>query len=513
METPKRKMPLFIIGLIALFAIAIIGIIVDFVADLNGAVAIISVLAAFVVFAIFIIIDVIRRRVAEKKAAKAAAEGASQFNVPADQRFLRHSDQAGQNDFSPVDAYSGFDDGDEFSDGFGGFDDGFDDAASRLERMERESPSMVLRRRAAELRAAQEGVQTGEDDGFDGFDGFSVPERGMSSDNGENIADGYENAAMPGDAGQAVSGFAYAEETYGDDYAEGYDDADAAPEEYYEDEQEAVMPEEESFLQPEKSFAPQQPAAETMRPSENKQTTAAMTAGQTLEAFYEDMSDEDILYRDCVEVWAADAKPSVLRLMKLVEELDDKKAQVRFGRELEYVNAMIDRIYCFTQLEYVDELLELQEYNFAALVKECLKRFSPFFMEKRLGLLWKGLDVNVMTDKRWFIFALTQVIFNSVEFTPEGGKIAISAKKSGEYIDLMIDDSGKGVSPDELPCVFIAGYMGDDSPNEEGRRTGMGLFIAQSVLRKMGGDAFIESNYGKGTRVTLRVPAIKPPAK
>ncbi len=509
METPKRKFPLFLIGLISCFAIAVAGIVVDFIMDSEGKVAIISVVAAFLVCAVFLIIDVIVRRVAEKKAAKEAISGPPQFSVPADQRFLRHSDTSDQPDFTPAESFGGFAD-DGFDDGFSG---GYEEE-DPLARMERESPSMVLRRRAAELRAAQEGEESTDD----AFGGFDAPAYAPA----DTFAPAYAPAEQfaPAQEEMPAEDDGYAgdyDDTYGDYAADDY--ADDLAEDFSEEPQYEPQPAEQ-FLEPERSYVPQPVPAPVPQPQPAPQPvpaaperTAAMSAGQTLESFYEDMSEEDILYRDCVEVWAADAKPCVLRLMKLVEELEDKKAQVRFGRELEYVNAMIDRIYCFTQLEYVDELLELEEHNFAALVKECLKRFSPFFMEKKLGLLWKGLDVNVMTDKKWFIFALTQVIFNSVEFTPEGGKIAISAKKNGEYIDLMIDDSGKGVAPDELPCVFIAGYMGDESPNEAGRRTGMGLFIAQSVLRKMGGDAFMESNYGKGARVTLRVPAIKPPEK
>lgn len=489
MEKPKRKMPLFLVGVIALFAIAIIGIIVDFAADFGGTVAIASVLVAFVVFAIFIIIDVIRRRVAEKRAEKHEVDSQSQFNVPAEQRFLRHSEQTEAPLYTPDQSYGSYDDG--FADSF---DDSFDDStpASHFANPASESPSMVLRRRAAALRAAQEGTLP---DIENTFDSFSSPAPADS-----NVTD--TSAAIYDDEAFA----AYADDGFGP-YSDGIAETGAESAEYPDDEANEPQLVPDEIPTPEVDYTVSQPA------SDIKPASAAMTTGQTLESFYADMSEDDILYRDCVEVWAADTKPSVIRLMKLVEELEDKKAQVRFGRELEYVNAMLDRISYFTQLEYVDELLELEEHNFATLVKECLKRFSPFFMEKKLGLLWKGLDVNVMTDKRWFIFALTQVIFNSVEFTPDGGKIAISAKKSDDYIDLMIDDSGKGVSPDELPCVFIAGYMGDESPNEEGRRTGMGLFIAQSVLRKMGGDAFIESNYGKGTRVTLRVPAIKPTAE
>ncbi len=228
--------------------------------------------------------------------------------------------------------------------------------------------------------------------------------------------------------------------------------------------------------------------------------------GQEIEEFFDHMSDDEILYSDCVEVWASDAKPAAIRLLKQVESLGDKKMADSLGREAEFVNAMLDRIYYFTMLDSIQDNLELKKYNFSAMVKECLRRFSPFFMEKRIGLLWKGLDIDIVTDKRWLIFALTQVVFNAVEFTGLGGKIAISAKKEGSMIHLMVDDSGCGISDDDLPHIFMAGFMGDNAPNESGRRTGMGLFITRSVVEKLGGSVTAESTVGKGTRITMILP-------
>lgn len=228
--------------------------------------------------------------------------------------------------------------------------------------------------------------------------------------------------------------------------------------------------------------------------------------GKEIEEFFDDMSEDELLYSDCVEVWAADAKPAAIRLLKQVESLNDKKMADALGREAEYINAMLDRIYYFTMLDSIRDNLELKKYNFSAVVKECLRRFSPFFMEKRIGLLWKGLDIDIITDKRWLIFALTQVVFNAVEFTGLGGKIAISAKKEGSLIHLMVDDNGCGIPDEDLAHIFMAGFMGDNVPNESGRRTGMGLFITRSVVEKLGGTVTVDSTVGKGTRVTIILP-------
>ena len=268
----------------------------------------------------------------------------------------------------------------------------------------------------------------------------------------------------------------------------------------------------ETTAEPEKVELSEPEKVEPVQPKPIQSAYAAQLAarraerGQEIDEFFDHMSDDEILYSDCVEVWAADAKPAAIRMLKQVESLADKKMADSLGREAEFVNAMLDRIYYFTMLDSIKDNLELKKYNFSAMVKECLRRFSPFFMEKRIGLLWKGLDIDIITDKRWLIFALTQVVFNAVEFTGLGGKIAISAKKEGSMIHLMVDDSGCGISDEDLPHIFMAGFMGDNVPNESGHRTGMGLFITRSVIEKLGGSVTAESTVGKGTRITMILP-------
>ena len=73
-------------------------------------------------------------------------------------------------------------------------------------------------------------------------------------------------------------------------------------------------------------------------------------------------------------------------------------------------------------------------------------------------------------------------------------------------IHLMVDDSGCGISDEDLPHIFMAGFMGDNVPNESGHRTGMGLFITRSVTEKLGGSVTAESTVGKGTRITMILP-------
>ncbi len=561
------KKTLIFIGLILFVAIAAIGIVIDFIKGSDGVIAIVSVCAAFLILAIFLIVDTIMRR---SKGKNGETDGLDGDDGSAESgRFMRRSGgdepviepSAGRSGYNG--GYLGFpnDEVDDFDQPVMSRYEGAEEDAVTI------TPTRRLPFGSRRKPRVEENV-TGEYPGaHDGLDDFDAQDE-FEDEPGQYerlVRPSYEQTQdfdQPEQTEeQEYSAPTNAQSLFGRRAAQAQQ---AAPEDEYEEpqysepqeqfepvirnvgteaepqpvennspvtnapEQPAAEPVQQSYYAPVQQSQPSQPTTVVEQSAPATAPAAAPAAaavpapvqpiqaevqappqaptGQTLESFYEDMDEETLLYRDCVEVWAADAKPSVLKLMKYIEGIEDKHTQALFGRECEYINALIDRIYCFTQLEYIDEMLDLKKYNFSALVKECLRRFSPFLMEKRIGLLWKSLDIDVVTDRRWFVFALTQIIFNSVEFTQQGGKIAISARKSGEYVDLMVDDNGKGITAEEMPYVFIAGYMGDESPNEAGRRTGMGLFIARSVLNKMGGDVFAESNPGKGTRITMRLP-------
>lgn len=547
-NTSKKK-PILYIGLIAFLVIAVIGIAYDFISSAGGVVAIISVVVAFLILAAVLTVDAISR----KKAAKLEEQNEDNdvFNFDEESRFLRHTDDSAAEDssgdeqsrfafsrrgrsgfddneqqFDPQDAYSGgyYPTGAQQPGGVPGAMGGFDDADEPVPDDSQGVPDYQADPQESDIVSEQSGVDQLDDiEDVSDDEVYSFSDEELSEEADDNPfapvlkLDGPKRQKrQPEPVAEAVKA---TPEAVPPVQAQAEPVVDAA-----ETEAEIEQP---AAPQPKAAAAQPEPTAEAPAPAEKKpaQTAAQRRAaaavpaasvvstsvgGKDIDSFYDSMSDEDILYRDCVEVWASDARPSMQKLIKIVEAMEDKQASAALGREVEYANAMIDRINYFTQLEYIDELLEYQKHNFSTLVKDCLKRFSPFFMEKRLGLLWKGLDIDVMTDRRWFIFALTQVIFNSVEFTPHGGKIAISAKKHEDYIDLSVEDSGKGISPEELPFIFMAGYMGDEAPNESGRRTGMGLFIAQSVIRKMGGEMLAESTPGKGTRITMRMPVIEP---
>ncbi len=95
---------------------------------------------------------------------------------------------------------------------------------------------------------------------------------------------------------------------------------------------------------------------------------------------------------------------------------------------------------------------------------------------------------------------------NAVKHTPEGGKISVTVGKKGKYAAVTVSDTGHGIDPKDLPHVFERFYR---APQERGGLTtgnGIGLSVAEKIVRLHGGTIEVKSKIGKGTVFTVRFP-------
>lgn len=101
--------------------------------------------------------------------------------------------------------------------------------------------------------------------------------------------------------------------------------------------------------------------------------------------------------------------------------------------------------------------------------------------------------------------ALDNLLRNAVEATPEGGRVELRARSDREGHVIEVADTGKGIAPEDLPRVFDLYF----TTKAEG--TGVGLAVAQQVVTAHGGTVEVDSEPGRGTRLTLRLPAQEEP--
>jgi two-component system phosphate regulon sensor histidine kinase PhoR len=114
---------------------------------------------------------------------------------------------------------------------------------------------------------------------------------------------------------------------------------------------------------------------------------------------------------------------------------------------------------------------------------------------------------RVLADKPRLGQALVNLLHNAIKFTPQGGEIILKARQQGDMILFSVQDTGEGISADDLTRVFERFYKTD--PARSGGGTGLGLAIARHLVEAHQGEIWVESQEGKGSTFFFTIPIVK----
>ena len=151
----------------------------------------------------------------------------------------------------------------------------------------------------------------------------------------------------------------------------------------------------------------------------------------------------------------------------------------------------------YARMESISADLSFERLDVDALVKKALKKFWLLFSGAGLNLQLEASHAYVVTDGKWFSFVIEQILSNALKYTPSG-KISIYMEEAC----LVIEDTGIGIWPEDLPRVFEKGFTGYNGRTDK-KSTGIGLYLCKSVMDKLMHKIWIESEAGKGTKVYL----------
>ena len=131
------------------------------------------------------------------------------------------------------------------------------------------------------------------------------------------------------------------------------------------------------------------------------------------------------------------------------------------------------------------------------MILQAVHKYAPMFIRKKLTLNYNAVDEKVVTDEKWLVFVVEQILSNAIKYTAEGG-ISIYMEDGA----LIIEDTGIGILAEDLPRVFEKGYTGYNGRSDK-KASGIGLYLCRQILQKLGHKVYVESEPGKGTRVKL----------
>lgn len=200
---------------------------------------------------------------------------------------------------------------------------------------------------------------------------------------------------------------------------------------------------------------------------------------------------------DYYTLWAHQIKTPIAASSLLVGEIEDKKVKNQLEQELFKIESYVNIVLQYLRLESFHEDLVLKKENVEDLVKEIVKKYAIFFIQKGLSLHLHDLDRTIITDRKWFVVILEQVLSNSLKYTSQGG-IEIYFQEDALYIK----DSGLGIQDADLLRVFERGFSGYNGRLTQ-QSSGLGLYLSKKIADELGHQISIASQVGQGTTVMI----------
>ena len=199
-------------------------------------------------------------------------------------------------------------------------------------------------------------------------------------------------------------------------------------------------------------------------------------------------------------MWTHQIKTPVAALHLLVTNLPYSAEKLSLEEELFRVEEYIAMVLQYLRMDTMTSDLLLKEYDLYSMVKQAVKKYSILFIHKHLSLDFQEFSCNVITDEKWVVFVIEQIISNALKYTKEGS-IRIYPESEDSKV-LVIEDTGIGIRPEDVKRVFERGYTGYNGRFDK-KSTGIGMYLCKTILDKLGHKISIESVLGIGTKVKI----------
>ncbi|WP_061994351.1 sensor histidine kinase [Clostridium sp. ATCC 25772] len=208
--------------------------------------------------------------------------------------------------------------------------------------------------------------------------------------------------------------------------------------------------------------------------------------------------------------WIHNMKTSITVIDLACEKSELENKEIKYIKDIKEENSSIKK-----NLEECLNLLRLEDfsrdyvtnpYNLKELVSNAINL-------KKRDFIYKGVfpkvniseNIYIYTDKKWFLYMLEQIIANAIKYSKikNSSRIEIYAKEDAREVELIVKDYGVGINKEDLPRIFNPFFTGNNG-RQERSSTGIGLYMVKLISKKLGILVDIQSDVGKGTKVSIK---------
>lgn len=211
---------------------------------------------------------------------------------------------------------------------------------------------------------------------------------------------------------------------------------------------------------------------------------------------------------DYYSLWAHQIKTPLAAMGLLLQSFEEGE----ITEDAEFIHPMkmelfkteqyVEMVLSYLRIEDMSSDLSLQWYPIDDIVRQAVRKYSQLFILKKIHLSYQKCEGMVLTDEKWFLLILEQLLSNALKYTGQG---VISIYMDPEQAEtLIIEDTGIGIQAEDLPRIFEKGFTGYNGRKDK-KSTGIGLYLCKSVCEKLNHGLTAESEVGRGTKMRLHL--------
>lgn len=195
-------------------------------------------------------------------------------------------------------------------------------------------------------------------------------------------------------------------------------------------------------------------------------------------------------------VWVHQIKTPISAIQMILQS-DDSSTNRELSAELFRIEQYAEMALQYIRLDSDSNDFVIKRYDLDPIIRQAVRRYAPLFIRRKLKLDYQPADAEVLTDEKWLVFVVEQLLSNAVKYTAKG---CVTIKFRDNI--LSVSDTGIGIAPDDMPRIFEKGYTGMSGRTDK-KSTGLGLYLCKKVCDKLGHGLSARSEVGKGSEFSV----------
>ena len=208
-------------------------------------------------------------------------------------------------------------------------------------------------------------------------------------------------------------------------------------------------------------------------------------------------------FKEYIEMWIHEVKLPLASMNLMIhnhKELSDKK----IVEQLKRIDDDVEQVLYYVRSENAEKDYLIKKTDLAKVISNVAMKNKDILLENKIDFIVDVKNMKVLTDSKWLEFIVNQIVSNSIKYIRQGTEhyIKITAEENNKNIILKIYDNGIGIEKSDIHKVFNKTFTGSNGRKIE-TSTGMGLYIAKQLCKKLGHKITIDSKENEYTEVSI----------